>query len=79
MSKIINLEVVDILDGFAVLETDKGFEIEMDLDSLPLNIKAGQTIKCAMSLNTNTVHKEEYIPTEEEYRKKIPNGKLLSY
>lgn len=77
MSKVINLEVVDILYGVAVLETESGFEVEMDFESLPLNLKVGQTVKCAMSLDTNTAHKEQYIPTEDEYRKKLPNGKLL--
>lgn len=77
MSKVINLEVVDILDGIAVLETETGFEVEMDFESLPANLKVGQTVKCAMSLNTNTNYKEMYIPTEDEFRKKLPNGKLL--
>lgn len=79
MSKVINLEIVDIFEGVAVLETESGFEVEFELTSLPENVKVGQTIKCAMSLDTNTVHKELYIPTEEEFRKKIPNGKLLTY
>jgi hypothetical protein len=65
------------LDGIAVLETESGFEVEMDLDSLPPNIKVGQTIKCAMTLNPTTNHREMYIPTEDEYRKKLPNGKVL--
>lgn len=77
MSKVINLEVVDILDGIVVLETEGGFEVEMDTDSLPTNLKVGQSIKCAMTLNTNTNHREMYIPTDDEYRKKLPNGKVL--
>lgn len=79
MSKVINLEVIDILEGVVVLETESGFEIEIDFDSLPSNIKIGQTIKCAMSLNTQTSHKKQYRPTEKEYKNKLPNGRLLSY
>lgn len=78
MSKVINLEIVDILDGIVVLETESGFEVEMDSDSLPLNIKVGQTIKCAMTLNTNTQYKEEYILTEEQ-TKKLTSNKIPMY
>lgn len=75
MSKVINLEVVDILDGIVVLETESGFEIEMDCDSVPDNIKIGQSIKCVLSLNTNTVYKESY----EKDNGRLPNGKHLTY
>ena len=79
MSKVINLEVIDMYNGVVVLETETGFEVEIDFESLPSNLKVGQVIKCAMTLHTATAHKEVYIPNEDEYRKKLPNGKVLTY
>ena len=72
MSKVVNLEVIDIVDGVAVLETESGFEVEMDFDSLPHNIKVGQVVKCAMTLHTTA-----YNPAERESRKSLPNGRML--
>lgn len=79
MSKIINLEIVDIFEGIAVLETESGFEVELELDSLPSNVKVGQTIKCAMTLDTNTTHKQVSLIVQEDYSKKSLGSKLLSY
>lgn len=76
MSKVITLEVVDIFDGIAVLETEGGFEIEIDLESLPQNLKVGQSVKCSMTLNPTTVDKERYVSGS---KKDFPNGKQLTY
>jgi hypothetical protein len=77
VSKVVNLEVIDIVDGVAVLETESGFEVEMDFDSLPHNIKVGQVVKCAMTLHTTAYNKELCAPAERESRKSLPNGRML--
>lgn len=76
MSKILNLEIIDIYEDVAVVETDDGIEAEIDLRMLPDNLKIGQSIKCVLSLNTNTVYRDIY---DQKESAKLPNGKLLSY
>ena len=76
MSKSLNLEVVDIVDSIVVMEADNGFVVELEIDTLPANIKIGQSIKCIFSLNPLTVHRESYEPKQH---KNLPNGKMLSY
>lgn len=75
MSKSINLDVVSVLDEYAILCLDNGNEIDVDLEYLPQNLKAGQTLKFIISLADVTTGKTAW----EKPKEFIPNGKSLSY
>ena len=83
MSKSINLEVVSLEDGYAVLEADNGTQLEMDFEYLPDNLKEGRCLRFIISHTDFNPNKEEEYAYREEINisefPKIINGKRLTY
>jgi hypothetical protein len=77
VSKLINLEVVGIEDGYAILEMENGHQIDMDLEYLPDNLKEGRFIRFVISHTDYSLDKTDVY--EQSGKDVLPNGKLLSY
>jgi hypothetical protein len=82
VSKLVNLEVVSIEDGYAVLEAENGSQVEFDFEYLPPNLREGRFLKFVISHTDYNIDDEEVLYTSrktDNYKKELPNGKLLSY
>lgn len=84
MSKLVNLEVVTLEDGYVVLEDEDGGVLEMDSKHLPENLKEGRFLRFVISHTDYDPDKEppdKYLRGEkvDSEKRMTPNGKQLSY
>jgi len=83
VSKLINLEVMTIEDGYVVLESEGGIQIEMEESFLPDNLREGKFLRFVISHTDYDPDKQEnYIFKNKSTITGLPdvvNGRKLMY